>query len=88
VGPPAAAAIMTDCTPGTARTALSALSRTCSQVFTWAASTVMEKNTLPSVATISESFPVAVSGRPSGAATAESFVRISSLSDAMPVSCQ
>jgi hypothetical protein len=74
---------MTDCTPGIARTAVSARSRTLSHCFTWAASTVMEKNTLPSLATISESFPVAVSGRPSGVGTLESAARTSSLSDAM-----
>ena len=51
-----------------------------------AASTVIEKNTLPSVATISDSFPVAGERRAVGRATAASFARTSSLSDAMPPS--
>jgi hypothetical protein len=75
---------MTDCTPGMLRTARSALARTCSQVRTCAASTVIEKKTLPSPAMISDNVPVAGSGRPSGAAIAASFARTSSLSDAMP----
>ncbi len=77
---------MTDCTPGTARTAFSARSRTLSHCFTAAASTVMEKNTLPSVATMSESLPLCGSGTPSGPETEASLARTSSLSNAMPAS--
>jgi hypothetical protein len=84
----AVSAIMADWTPGVARTAFSASSRTLSHAFTSAASTVMEKKTLPSLATISESLSVAVSGRPSGVGTLESFARTSSLSDAMPASAR
>ena len=62
-------AISTDCTPGTARIASSARFRTGSQAFTAAASTVMDKNTLPSLTTISDSVPVCGKGRPSGAGT-------------------
>src|SRR5436190_21709211 len=47
-------AIMADTTPGTARTAASAALRTASQAGTAAASTVIEKNTLPSVTTTSD----------------------------------
>ncbi len=65
----AVSATITDLTPGTARIAASARSRTASQVLTAAASTVIEKNTLPSLATISDSFPVAGSGEPSGLGT-------------------
>ena len=46
-----------DCTPGTARTAASAALRTGSQRGTAAASTLIEKNTLPSVTTTSDSAP-------------------------------
>ena len=46
-------------------------------------STVIEKNTLPSLATISESFPVAGSGAPSGPEILPSAARTSSLRSAM-----
>src|SRR5262249_20816485 len=65
----AVSATMADWTPGTARTAVSAALRTGSQRWTAAASTLMEKNTLPSVVTTSERTPAWVSSRPSGAGT-------------------
>ena len=82
----AVSAIMTDVTPGTARTACSARARTLSHCFTAAASTVMEKNTLPSLATMSESLPLADSGTPSGPDNVASLARTSSLSNAMAAS--
>ena len=65
----AVSATIADCTPGIALTASSARFRTDSQACTTPASTVIEKNTLPSVATMSDSAPVFGSGVPSGAAT-------------------
>ena len=62
--PPARSAVsatITDLTPGTARVAASARARTDSHSFTAPASTLMEKNTLPSVTTTSDSVPVSVS---------------------------
>jgi len=53
----AVSATMTDVTPGKARTAASAALRTGSHCWTTAASTLIEKNTLPSLATISDSAP-------------------------------
>ena len=67
-----------EATPGTARTAASARSRTGSHCFTAAASTVMEKKTLPSVTTMSDRVPVAGSGLPSGLETLPSAARTSS----------
>src|SRR2546429_10002769 len=58
-----------DRTPGSARTTSSACLRTGSHDLTSAASTVMEKNTLPSPATTSDSVPVLGSGVPPGVAT-------------------
>ena len=72
-------ATMADLTPGTARTAASAALRTGSQAGTTAASTVIEKNTLPSLTTTSESLPVPVSGAPSGLFTAASAASTCSL---------
>ena len=72
-------ATMADFTPGTARTAASAALRTGSQCGTTAASTVIEKNTLPSLTTTSESLPVPVIGVPSGLFTAASASSTSSL---------
>jgi hypothetical protein len=63
-------ATIADVTPGTARTAASAALRTGSHCGTTAASTVIEKNTLPSLATTSESLPVCGRGAPSGLFTA------------------
>src|ERR1700677_1850643 len=79
----AVSATITERTPGTPRTALSAFARTLSHALTFAASTVMEQNTLPSVTRMSESFPLCVSGVPSGVGTAASFASTSSLSDAI-----
>src|ERR1044072_5017661 len=70
---------MADFTPGTARTAASAALRTGSHCGTTPASTVIEKNTLPSLATTSESLPVPVIGVPSGLLTAASAFSTSSL---------
>src|ERR1700691_944502 len=85
--PPAArsavSATITERTPGTARTAFSAFARTLSHALTFAASTVMEQNILPSVTRMSESLPLCVSGAPSGVGTAASFASTSSLSDAI-----
>src|ERR1700686_2109116 len=64
----AVSATSADSTPGTARAAASARSRTDSQACTAAASTVIEKNTLPSLTITSDSFPLDVSGDPSGPA--------------------
>ncbi len=63
-------ATIADVTPGTARTAASAALRTGSHACTTAASTVIEKNTLPSDTMISDSLPVFGKGVPSGVATA------------------
>ena len=70
-------------TPGTARTAFSARSRTGSQAFTAAASTAIEKNTLPSLTTTSDSASVCVSGVPSGAGTLARLSRTCCLVGAM-----
>jgi hypothetical protein len=61
------------------RTLSSAALRTGSHACTAAASTVSEKNTLPSLTTTSESVPVAGSGRPSGAFTSARRSSTSSL---------
>ena len=79
----AVSAIIAERTPGSSRTALSAFARTLSHALTFAASTVMEQNTLPSVTRTSESFPLSVSGAPSGVGTAASFASTSSLSSAI-----
>ena len=65
----AVSATSADVTPGTARTAFSAASRTGSQALTVAASTVIEKNTLPSETTMSDSTRASVSCVPPGAGT-------------------
>src|SRR5712672_4170207 len=72
-----------EATPGMARTAVSAALRTGSQLCTTVASTVIEKNTLPSVTTMSDSLPVLGSGVPSGPGTAARAARTSSLLTAM-----
>src|ERR1700676_4143862 len=64
----AVGATIADSPPGTARAAASARSRTDSQASTAAASTVIEKNTLPSLTITSDSLPLDVSGDPSGPA--------------------
>ena len=68
----AVSATIAEVTPGTPRTASSAALRTPSQRWTSAASTLIEKNTFPSLTTMSESVPVAGSGVPSGDFTVES----------------
>src|SRR5215208_3511401 len=65
----AVSATSADCTPGTARTVSSARLRTDSQRGTSLASTLIEKNTLPSVTTTSDSESVAVIGVPLGLGT-------------------
>ena len=72
----AVSATKADCTSGTARTASSARLRTDSQRCTSPASTLIEKNTLPSVTTTSDSAPVVVSGVPSGLGTLARASRI------------
>jgi hypothetical protein len=79
-------ATIAEMTPGTARTAASAALRTGSQLGTKAASTVIEKNTLPSVTITSDSLPVAGNAAPSGLFTRASAVRTSVFSTAMRVS--
>src|SRR5216684_2738741 len=75
----AVSATMAEVTPGKPRTASSAALRTPSQRWTSAASTLIEKNTFPSLTTMSESVPVAGSGVPSGDFTAESRSNTASL---------
>src|SRR5215211_6168270 len=79
----AVSATITDWTPGRARTAASAALRTGSQRGTAAESTLIEKNTLPSVTTMSDSAPLSVSGRPSGAGILARLAAISFFVGAM-----
>src|SRR6478736_4699501 len=65
----AVSAIMATLTPGTARTAASACARTPSQARASAASTLIEKNTLPSVTEIADSTLALVKATPRGDAT-------------------
>src|SRR5438874_8316186 len=65
----AVSAIIAAVTPGIARTAASACARTLSQARASAASTLMEKNTLPSVTEITDSTLALVKGTPRGDAT-------------------
>src|SRR4051812_44632316 len=65
----AVSAIMATLTPGMARTAASACARTLSQARASAASTLMEKNTLPSEAVIADSTLALVKATPRGDAT-------------------
>src|SRR5437899_12133781 len=65
----AVSAIIAAVTPGIARTAASACARTLSQARASAASTLMEKNTLPSVTEIADSTLALVKGTPRGEAT-------------------
>jgi hypothetical protein len=62
-------------TPEIARTAASALARVSSHARASAASTLMEKKTLPSLAVISDKTLASVSGTPRGDATARSAAR-------------
>src|ERR1700730_10761953 len=73
----AVSATMTEATPGSALTTASARLRTGSQAFTTAASTVMEKNTLPSETTMSDRAPVLGKASPSGLATRSRLARTS-----------
>src|SRR5215470_1038544 len=75
----AVSATIADVTPGMARTTSSACLRTDSQAFTCAASTVIEKNTLPSVASTSDSAPLLFNGVPSGQLTRARLASTSSL---------
>ena len=69
-----------------ARTTASARLRTGSQCCTAAASTVIEKKTLPSLTTMSDTVPVSVNGDPSGLATLASATTTSSFDTAMTIS--
>src|SRR3954453_6316458 len=65
----AVSAIIAAVTPGIVRTVASACARTLSQARASAASTLMEKNTLPSVTEIADSTLALVRGTPRGEAT-------------------
>src|SRR4051794_5808805 len=65
----AVSAIIAAVTPGIVRTVASACARTLSQARASAASTLMEKNTLPSVTEIADSTSALVKGTPRGEAT-------------------
>src|SRR6266702_6311514 len=65
----AVSAIMATLTPGTARTAVSACARTLSHARASAASTLIEKNTLPPVTEIADSTLALVKATPRGEAT-------------------
>src|SRR6516164_8087274 len=65
----AVSATMATVTPGTARTAVSAAARTLSQARASVASTLIEKNTLPSLTVIGDSTPALVRATPRGEAT-------------------
>src|SRR5262245_17690321 len=65
----AVSAIIAVVTPGIARTAASACARTLSQALASAASTLIEKNTLPSETEIADSTLALVRGTPRGEAT-------------------
>src|SRR5579871_1487383 len=62
----AVSAIIAVVTPGMARTSLSACARTVSHARASCASTLMEKNTLPSLTVIGESTPASVKATPRG----------------------
>src|SRR6202166_1067990 len=62
-------AIMATLTPGMPRTAASAAARTLSQARASVASTLIEKNTLPSLTVIGDSTPALVKATPRGDAT-------------------
>jgi hypothetical protein len=71
----AVSAIMAVVTPGIARTAASACARTLSQARASAASTLIEKNTLPSLTVIGDSTSALVKATPRGDATLPSASR-------------
>src|SRR5262249_16369328 len=79
----AVSATMTEATPGSALTAASARLRTGSHAFTAAASTVMEKKTLPSDTTMSDSAPVWGNASPSGLSTRSRLASTSLFVNAM-----
>src|SRR5262245_51920900 len=82
----AVSATIADVTPGIARTTSSACLRTDSQAFTCAASTVIEKTTLPSVASTSDSAALLDSGVPSGQLTCARLASTSSFVTAIECS--
>src|SRR5712672_3636355 len=71
----AVSAIMATVTPGMARTAASACARTVSQARASAASTLIEKNTLPSVTVMADNTSALVKATPRGDATLASVSR-------------
>src|SRR5205814_10261642 len=71
----AVSAIMATLTPGMARTAASACARTLSQARASAASTLIEKNTLPSVTVMADNTSALVKATPRGDATLASVSR-------------
>src|SRR6188508_1800293 len=77
---------MTEDTPGIARTVSSTFLRIGSQAFTAPASTLIEKNTFPSLTTMSDSVPVFGKGLPSGALMPARRSRISCFVGAMAFS--
>src|SRR5690242_16356458 len=72
----AVSAIIAELTPGMARTAASVCARTSSHARASCASTLMEKNTLPSLTAIADSTPASVSATPRGDLTLASLSRI------------
>ncbi len=79
LAPPARSAVsatIAEITPGIALTASSTCLRIGSQALTSAASTLSEKNTFPSVTTISDRTPLSVSFTPPGEAMDASRSRI------------
>src|SRR6516162_216809 len=73
----AVSAIIAAVTPGSARTALSACARTASHARASRASTLIEKNTLPSLTMIADSTFASVSAAPCGDLTLASELRTS-----------
>jgi hypothetical protein len=71
----AVSAIMAVVTPGMARTAASVAARTLSQARACAASTLIEKNTLPSFTVTADSTLASVKATPSGDFTPASAFR-------------
>src|SRR5260370_40580050 len=82
----AVSATITEVTPGSALTAASARLRTGSHAFTTAASTVIEKKTLPSDTTMSDKALVLGKASPSGLATRSRLARTSLFVNAMRLS--
>ena len=87
----AVSAIIATVTPGMARTAASACARTLSQARASAASTLIEKNTLPSVTVIADSTLALVKATPRGDATLAKASRTCccvTLNGASPEACR